>query len=86
MPNGPEGAEPPSPPTTVGEQLAWATHVLEGLGVSEPAVEAATLLAAAMDVLGAAPPHDPLAPLAASQVDRLLAAIARRLRDGHRGG
>jgi hypothetical protein len=86
MPTPPRLAEPPSPPTTVGEQLAWATHVLEAVGVREPAVEAATLLAAAMDMPRAAPAPDPAAPLAASQVDRLLAAIARRLRDGRRSG
>ena len=86
MPTWPEGAEPPSPPTSVGEQLAWATHVLEAAGAREPAREAAALLAAVMDLPGVPAGPDPGTPLAASQVDRLLAAIARRLRAVRRGG
>ncbi len=78
-------ADPPSPPSTVGEQLAWATHVFETVGAAEPAREAATLLASAMDLPCVPLDPDPAASLAASQVDRFLAAIARRLRDEHPG-
>ena len=70
----------PSPPTTVGEQLEWATHVLEIAGAPEPAREAAALLASAMGLPSSSPAPDPVAPLEASQVDWFLAAIARRTR------
>jgi len=72
----------PSTPTTVGEQLAWATHVLGTLGAPEPAREAAALLASAMGLPSPPLEADPAAPLAAGQVDRFLAAIARRTRAG----
>jgi hypothetical protein len=74
-------SDAPSTPTTVGEQLRWATHVLGTVGTAEPAREAATLLASAMGLPSVPLEPDPAAPLAASQVDRFLAAIARRLRD-----
>jgi hypothetical protein len=85
MASRPGAADRPSPPTTVGEQLAWATDVLGSLGALEPASEAATLLASAMDFPRVPRDLDPAAPLAASQVDRFLAAIARRLREGRPG-
>ena len=79
------GAEPPKPPTTVGEQLAWAAHVLEAIGGTEPEREAAALVASAMDLPGVPPDLDAAAPIAASQVDRLLAVVARRLREHQPG-
>ena len=77
----PGGDQAPSAPTTVGEQLEWATRVLESVAAREPAREAAALLAS---VMGS--PSGPLEPdsatsLTASQVDRFLAAIVRRTRD-----
>jgi hypothetical protein len=79
------GTEPPTPPTTVGEQLAWATHVLEAIGAAEPAREAATLVALAMDLPGVPSDLDAGSPIAAIQVDRLLAGVARRLRENDPG-
>jgi hypothetical protein len=63
--------------------MEWATQVLGTVGATEPAREAAALLASAMGLLGVALDLDPAAPLAASHVDRFLAAIARRTRDEH---
>jgi hypothetical protein len=77
----PNAGDAPSTPTTVGEQLAWATRVLTTVGAPEPAREAAMLLASVMGVPIAPRELDPAVPLAASQVDRFLAAIARRTRD-----
>jgi len=82
----PNAGDAPTTPTTIGEQLAWATRVLAMLGAPDPEREAAALLASATG-LSEVPPElhaaAPLAaaPLAASQVDRFLAAIARRTRD-----
>jgi len=69
----------PSTPTTVGQQLEWATRVLETVGVADPTREAASLLASAIGWPSDASPNA-AAPLAASEVDRFLAAIARRSR------
>ena len=71
---------PPSPPTTVGEQLEWATHILAAVGAPEPGREAAALLASVMGLPSLPQEPDPAAPLAASEVDRFLAVIARRTR------
>jgi hypothetical protein len=70
----------PRTPTTIGEQLEWGTHVLATVGAREPAGEAAALLASAMGLATVPAQLDPAAPLAASHVDRFLAAIARRTR------
>ena len=72
----------PSPPTTVGEQLEWSTHVLRAVGVPEPAREASAMLASVMGLPSIPLELDPAAPLAARHVDRFLAAIARRIRRG----
>jgi PrmC N-terminal domain len=71
----------PSPPTTVGEQLEWATQVLEAIGAPDPPQEAAALLASVMGSPRRALECEPGTSVAASQVDRFLAAIARRTRD-----
>jgi hypothetical protein len=72
---------PPSAPTTVGEELEWATRVLETVGVPEPAREAAALLASVLGLPSVALEPDSPASLAAIHVDRFLAAIVRRTRD-----
>jgi hypothetical protein len=77
----PNAFDAPSTPTTVGEQLAWATHVLGTVGAPNPGREAAALLALAMGLPSLPLEPDLTAPLAASHVDRFLAAIARRTRD-----
>jgi hypothetical protein len=71
----------PSTPTTVGDQLEWAAIVLGSIGVPDPAREAAAVLASVMGLPGVPLEPDLAAPLAASHVDRFLAAIARRMRD-----
>jgi hypothetical protein len=76
----PNALGPPSPPTTVGEQLEWAARVLETAGAPEPAREAAALLASAMNLPSLPPEFDRDAPLAAGHVDQFLAATARRTR------
>jgi hypothetical protein len=77
----PRPRDAPSTPTTVGEQLEWATRVLGAIGAPEPAREAAALLASVMGLPSVPLEPDPAAPLAASEVDRFLAAVARRTRD-----
>jgi hypothetical protein len=76
----PNSFDAPGTPTTVGEQVAWATRVLESVGVSAPAREATALLAAVLEASNDDLEADPAAPLAATQVDRFLVAIARRTR------
>jgi hypothetical protein len=71
----------PSTPTTVGEQLEWAANVLGSIGAPDPAGEAAAILASVMGLPGVPLEPDLAAPLAASDVDRFLVAIARRTRD-----
>jgi hypothetical protein len=71
----------PSPPTSVGELLGWATRVLETIGAPDPAREAATLLTSVMGSSSRLVESDGGTSVAASQVDGFLAAIARRTRD-----
>jgi hypothetical protein len=71
----------PSAPTTVGEQLDWATRVLESVEAREPAREAVALLASVMASPSVALEPDSAATLTASEVDRFLAAIVRRTRE-----
>jgi methylase of polypeptide subunit release factors len=71
----------PSPPTTLGEQLEWATQVLEAIGAPDPAKEAAALLASVMGSPSRLVKSEGRTSIAASQVDRFLAAIARRTRE-----
>jgi hypothetical protein len=71
----------PSPPTSVGELLGWATLVLETIGAPDPAREAATLLTSLMGLPNRLPESAPGTSVTATQADRFLVAIARRTRD-----
>jgi hypothetical protein len=78
-------ADAPSPPTTIGAQLAWATGVLESCGAPDPRKEAAALLASVIGLPIAQLGANAATSLAASHVDRFLAAIALRMREDHPG-
>jgi hypothetical protein len=79
--SAPNALVAPPTPTTVGEQLAWATRVLETIGLPAPAREAAVLLASVIGSPGIALDHASGASLTARQVDAFLAAVVRRTRN-----
>jgi PrmC N-terminal domain len=78
-------ADAPSPPTTIGAQLEWATRVFESVGAPEPAKEAGALLASIVGLPISQLRANAAASLSASHVDRFLAAIVLRMRDERRG-